>query len=80
MKRSLLLIALMIVCGASARSGLAQKRGPSTEAERARAVQIATLLENDPLNKNAKTLSKELLVWLIEISYQRGLALPDRFS
>lgn len=67
MKRSLLLIALIIACGVSASSGLAQKRGPSTAAERKRAVEIATLLENDPLNKNAKNLSRELLIWLIEI-------------
>lgn len=67
MKRSVLLIALIIACGVSASSSLAQRRGPSTAAERARAVEIATLLENDPLNKNAKALSKELLIWLIEI-------------
>lgn len=67
MKRSVLLIALIIACGVSASSSFAQRRGPSTAAERARAVEIATLLENDPLNKNAKALSKELLIWLIEI-------------
>jgi hypothetical protein len=67
MKRSLLLIALIIACALTASSSFAQRRGPSTAAERARAVEIATLLENDPLNKNAKALSKELLVWLIEI-------------
>ncbi|HBB88522.1 MAG TPA: hypothetical protein DC047_12995 [Blastocatellia bacterium] len=67
MKRSLLLIALIIVCGVSAGTSFAQKRGPSTAAERARAVEITTLLENDPLNKNAKNLSRELLIWLIEI-------------
>ena len=67
MKRSLLLIALIIACGVSPGSGFAQKRGPSTAAERARAVEIATLLENDPLNKNAKALSREFLIWLIEI-------------
>jgi hypothetical protein len=67
MKRSLLFIALIIACGFSGSSSLAQKRGPSTAAERKRAVEIATLLENDPLNKNAKSLSRELLIWLIEI-------------
>jgi hypothetical protein len=67
MKRSLLLIALIIACGLSASSSLAQKRGPSTPEERKRAVEIATLLENDPLNKNAKALSRELLIWLIEV-------------
>jgi len=67
MKRSLLFIALIIACGFSGSSSLAQKRGPSTAAERKRAVEVATLLENDPLNKNAKSLSRELLIWLIEI-------------
>ena len=67
MKRSLLFIALIIACGFSGSSSLAQKRGPSTAAERKRAVDIATLLESDPLNKNAKSLSRELLIWLIEI-------------
>ncbi len=67
MKRSLLPIALILVCGVSATSSLAQKRGPATAAERARAVEIATLLENDPLNKNAQKLSRELLIWLIEV-------------
>jgi hypothetical protein len=67
MKRTLLLIALIIACVVSPGSSFAQKRGPSTAGERARAVEIATLLENDPLNKNAKALSREFLVWLIEI-------------
>lgn len=67
MKRSLLFIALIIACGFSGGSSLAQKRGPSTAAERQRAVEIATLLENDPLNRNAKALSRELLIWIIEI-------------
>jgi hypothetical protein len=67
MKRGPLLIALIIACVFSGSSSLAQKRGPSTAAERKRAVEIATLLENDPLNKNAKALSRELLIWLIEI-------------
>ncbi len=63
----LLIIALIIACGFSASNGLAQKRGPSTPEERKRAVEVATLLEKDPLNKNAKDLSRELLTWLIEI-------------
>jgi hypothetical protein len=67
MNRRLLLIGLIIACGFSASSTFAQKRGPSTPEERKRAVEIATLLENDPLNKDAKALSRELLIWLIEI-------------
>ncbi|MCU1266639.1 MAG: hypothetical protein JWM21_2957 [Acidobacteria bacterium] len=45
---------------------LAQQRGPSTPEERKRAVEIATLLENDPLNQDAKALSRELLLFLIQ--------------
>jgi hypothetical protein len=67
MNRRLLIIALIITCGLCANSTFAQKRGPSTPEERKRAVEIATLLENDPLNKNAKALSRQLLIWLIEI-------------
>jgi len=48
-------------------SMFAQKRGPSTPEERKRAVEIATLLENDPLNKDEKALSRELLMWLIDV-------------
>jgi hypothetical protein len=74
MNRRLLIIALIIACGFSASSTLAQKRGPSTPQERKRAVEIATLLENDPLNKNAEALSRELLIWLIEITTQLSFA------
>ena len=64
MIRKLLLIVVAFTFGCAVS---AQDRGPSTPEERKRAVEIATLLENDPLNKNAKTLSKELLVWLIQV-------------
>ena len=67
MSPRLLIFALVIACGLGAGSAFAQKRGPSTPEERRRAVEITTLLENDPLNKNAKALSRELLIWLIEI-------------
>lgn len=62
-----LVIVLVVVCGFSATTTVAQKRGPSTPEERRRAVEIATLLEKDPLNKNAEALRRELLVWLIQI-------------
>ncbi len=65
MNRKLLVFALVSACASS--SAFAQKRGPSTLEERKRAVKITTLLETDPLNKNAKALSRELLIWLIEI-------------
>jgi hypothetical protein len=45
----------------------AQNRGPSTPEERKRAVEIATLLENDPFNKDAKALSSELLLFIIQV-------------
>ena len=67
MSPRLLIFALVIACGLGAGNDFAQKRGPSTPEERRRAVEITTLLENDPLNKNAKALSRELLIWLIEI-------------
>jgi len=67
MYRSVLTIVLLLACGFSASNTVAQRRGPSTPEERRRAVEIATLLENDPLNKNAQALSRELLIWLIEI-------------
>ncbi len=67
MKRKLLIFALVIACGLASSSAFAQKRGPSTPEERKRAVEITTLLETDPLNKDAKALSRELLIWLIEI-------------
>jgi hypothetical protein len=68
MNRKLLIFALVIASGfGTASSAFAQKRGPSTAAERQRAVEITTLLETDPLNKNAEALSRELLTWLIEI-------------
>ena len=67
MYRSVLVVVLIIACGFSASNSFGQKRGPSTAEERRHAVEIATLLENDPLNKNAEKLSRELLTWLIEI-------------
>lgn len=59
-------IGLSLLLGLCVAVGVAQ-RGPSTPAERKRAVEIATLLEDDPLNEKAKELSNELLLWLIEV-------------
>ena len=56
---------LLLALGAN--SSLAQQRGPSTPDERKRAVEIATLLESDPFNRDAKTLSQELLFFLIQV-------------
>jgi hypothetical protein len=44
----------------------AQSQSPSTPEQRKRAVELATLLENDPFNKDAKALSSELVLFLIQ--------------
>ncbi|MFN2499390.1 MAG: hypothetical protein ABR557_09915 [Pyrinomonadaceae bacterium] len=67
MNRSLLIIALIAICAFSTNTTAAQKRGASTAEERKRAVEITTLLENDPLNKKAEALRRELMIWLIQI-------------
>lgn len=67
MIKKLLPIVLLLTLGFAVKPGFAQQRGPSTAEERKRAVEIATLLENDPLNKNERALSRELLLWLIEV-------------
>ena len=67
MVKKSLVILLAFTCVLVATTAYAQKRGPSTPEERKRAVEITTLLENDPLNKDAKSLSRELLLWLIEV-------------
>ena len=43
------------------------RRGPSTRQERADAVRLARLLENEPLNRDAKRVREWFLEWLIEI-------------
>ncbi|MEP6741405.1 MAG: hypothetical protein ABJB61_02820 [bacterium] len=67
MIKKVVVIVMGLALGFTAKTNFAQKRGPSTSEERKRAVEIATLLENDPLNKNAKALSGELLRWIIEV-------------
>lgn len=64
--KKLLIVALVLMSGFFVKTAVAQERGPSTPEERKRAVEIATLLENDPFNKNAKALSSELLFFLIQ--------------
>ena len=44
-----------------------QPRKSSTAEERAKAVEIARSLENDPLNKNAKDQRRWITLWLIEV-------------
>jgi len=45
----------------------AQQRGPSTPAERARAVQVAKSLQSDPLAPNVQEDREWLLKWLIQV-------------
>jgi hypothetical protein len=64
--RRLLFLIIFFTMAFSATRGLAQTRGPSTPEERKRAVEITNLLENDPFNKDAQALSRQLLLFLIE--------------
>lgn len=57
--------ALLLALCVSA-SAARQDAKPSTPEQRRRAVEIATLLENDPLNKDAKKLSEALLYFIIQ--------------
>jgi hypothetical protein len=65
-KKTILLLSLVLSFGLAANVNFGQDRGPSTAEERKRAVEIATVLENDPFNKNAKALSSELLFFIIQ--------------
>ena len=59
--------ALLLVL-ALAFPALAQnQRGPSTRQERADAVKLAKVLEDDPFNKDAKKMREWFTEWLIEI-------------
>ncbi len=67
-RKTLTAVAALVILGFSAVAAAAQdKRGPSTPEERRRAVEIATLLENEPLHKDARKLSQALLYFLIEV-------------
>ena len=66
-RRSPSLIAACVALALCAGLGLAQeKRKPSTPEQRRKAVETATLLENDPLNKNAKRIREALFLFLFE--------------
>jgi hypothetical protein len=58
-----ILIAVLAVASLSAQ----QKRGPSTPQERAKAVQFARDLENNPLGPQAKSEREWLLRWVMEV-------------
>jgi hypothetical protein len=65
--RRLLFLIFVFALALGATRNLAQNRGPSTPEERKRAVEIATLLENDPFNKDAKALTSELVFFLVQV-------------
>jgi hypothetical protein len=59
----ILIVVLVAVTSLSAQ----QKRGPSTPEERAKAVQFARELENNPLGPQAKSEREWLLRWVMEV-------------
>lgn len=67
-------------------AGAQQKRGPSTPEERAKAVQFAHELENNPLGPQAASEREWLTLWLIDVpditvevcSRLLGPELPDK--
>jgi hypothetical protein len=59
-------IVLIVALGFGLSMSRAQDRAASTPEQKKRAVEIATLLENDPFNKDAKALSSELVLFLIQ--------------
>jgi hypothetical protein len=67
--RALLPLTLLLVFmfGLGAQSSTAQKRGPSTPEERARALQLVRALEADPLAKDAKDARRWLITWLTDV-------------
>jgi hypothetical protein len=62
--KSLLVVSLALLCAISA---FAQERGPSTAAERTRAVEMATYLETTPLGKDAKDYRAKLFLFLATV-------------
>lgn len=58
---------LLILLGLSAQTLRAQQRGPSTQEERARAVQAAHALQVDPLSPDVIPEREWLIKWLIEV-------------
>lgn len=64
--KKLLIVALVLISGSFLKTAVAQEGHPSTPEQRKRVVEIATLLENDPFNKNAKTLRSDLLFFIIQ--------------
>ncbi|HZH31704.1 MAG TPA: hypothetical protein VEY11_13155 [Pyrinomonadaceae bacterium] len=68
MRRKLNAALFVLLLASLCQSSLsAQERGPSTEQERRRAVELATSLENEPLGKNAKDYRRELFLFLVQV-------------
>lgn len=79
MKFLRLALCLTIFCVASFTDVNAQqaKRGPSTEQERKRMVTLITLLENNPLDKDAKAYRGEVIRWLTDVPDISVTICPD---
>lgn len=58
-----IVVAILLALGAAS----AQQRGPSTPEERATAVKLARLLENEPLGPQAKDARQWFTVWLVTV-------------
>ena len=65
--RVLAVATLILLGGSLCLADAAQKRGPSTAEERARAVQIAHKLRSDPLALDVQSEREWLIRWLIEV-------------
>jgi hypothetical protein len=64
--KKLLIVALVLISGFLLKTAVAQEGQPSTPEQRKRFVEMATLLENEPFNKNGKALRSELLFFVIQ--------------
>jgi hypothetical protein len=66
-RRILYLLPLLLIICSSLSAQNKQKRGPSTPEERAKAVQTARALEDDPLQPGNKDMRTWFTLWLIEV-------------
>jgi hypothetical protein len=67
MQRRSLLFLLIVVCSFSTIKAQTPERGPSTQAERDRALAAIADLEIHPLGPNAKNEREWLTIWLIQV-------------
>ncbi|HEV2913678.1 MAG TPA: hypothetical protein VGX92_10390 [Pyrinomonadaceae bacterium] len=75
----LLLVTVMLafMLGSGVQSSRAQKRGPSTPEERAKAVQLTRALEADPLARDSKDARRWLVTWLTDVPDITVTICPD---